>query len=46
VQEVVHFPAASFVRDEAAKPTHGRPEAVADDSGGRFRSNLVKAQEP
>ena len=39
-------PRASVARGDAGKSTHGRPEVVAEDSGGRFGRNLVKAQEP
>ncbi len=46
VQEVVHFPAGSVARGDAGKPTHGRLEVVAEDSGDRFGRNLAKAQEP
>jgi hypothetical protein len=44
VNEVVHFPATGVARGDAGTPTHGRAEA--EESGGRFRSNMVKAQEP
>jgi len=46
VHEVVHFPAAGAARGDPGKIAHGRPDVVANESGDRFRRNVVKAQEP